>query len=548
MLIFKKILSSWSLERWLLVAGIIVAILNGIFFTKAYWLDADDVMFLQIGLEGWHSVIEAVKLYSTAQGRFGQNIQMPLNILASLFFANVYFRIFYVAAFFFSIMLFLRWFDTALRTRIANLAFLLAVALTPLHFYHLPPTSFPLQNTVPIVLLSLSRLALLSARQTGRPAWTALWATPVFIFAMVMSEYAFLFSTGMLAVEYLAMMSRSGRLDKAYAIIRSRFFLQDIVACIIPLAIYIAWRSEYPSGYDGNSFDGFRDPILAVKVWWLHTFGLMSLAIPQGVQAFGTSAPRFFFPLPAGLIVGLAVYKALPRLQAVEKPLLPAFLALLFALYETFPTSMTDKQQEWCRDLGACVYLDSRTAFPAAILVILFVIAAIWHIARRMSLVAYALRGGVAVIACWLTLATVAQNAWMVDNMRPRMSVWKRADKLACSIDIEATNLRALVDPKTLVEIHPHLDPNNFWRVYLRNAAKKCAPKAMSTNKRKAGSRSQQCLGFAPFSVLRVLPSTHRCFPARLTLTDINDNPRDIGSGTCRAGAPMRIGSEINLG
>lgn len=458
----------------LLVAAIIAAAINGAFFVNVYWLNADDVMFLQFSLEGLDAVIEAAKLYSAAQGRFGQSIQMPINILGAYLSQFVFFRLAFVSLFFLAIWVYLIWFDRALRTNIRAFAFLLCAALTALHFYHLPPTSFPLQNTVPYLALALSRLAIMRARDLDR-SLSLLWALPLFSLTMVLSEYAFLFGTGMLAVEYLAVLCRAPHWRTLLGILRSRRLYIDFAACLVPLFLYLGWRTMFPSAYDGNSLDGFADPALALRVWALHAFGLNGLALPQGWVMFNTGWTRLWPPLVAAIVIMAAVFLAIPRHADFNRPLVPAGLALLFALYVTFPASMTLKQQEWCADAGACVFLDSRTAFPAAMVFLLFLGGGLWALLPHKGIARMIVRGAFSLLAAWLTALTVAHNAWMVDHMQTRMAVWHHADSIACTVDPVQSDVRAVVDPQGVIDIHPHMDPDNFWRIYLAHARSRCS-------------------------------------------------------------------------
>src|SRR5690606_20191134 len=97
-----------------------------------------------------------------------------------------------------------------------------------------------------------------------------------------LSEYALLFGTGMLAVEYLAMLCREPKWNNIRDVFRSRYLYVDLAASALPLLIYLGWRMIFPSAYDGNSLDGFSDLGVALRVWSMHTFGLNGLAIPQG--------------------------------------------------------------------------------------------------------------------------------------------------------------------------------------------------------------------------------------------------------------------------
>lgn len=466
-------LTSRKFQVFLVISCVLIAAINGAFFAEVYWLNADDVMFLQSSLEGFDAVVEAVKLYSTAQGRFGQTILMPMNILAAYLSQFVLFRIFAVGLFFGSIWTFLLWFDSVLRTNVRAIAFLLCAGLSVLHYYHLPPTSFPLQNTVPYLLLVLSRLAILRSRSLGSPL-AMLWAVPLFSLTMSLSEYALLFGTGMLAVEYLAVLCREPRWSTIREVLRSRQLYVDLSACVLPLLIYLGWRMIFPSAYDGNSLDGFSDLGLAFRVWLLHTFGLNGLAIPQGWSVFGTNWERLVPPLATAIAVFVAVFAAIPRLEIGRRPLVPAVLALLFAMYVTFLPSMTLKQQQWCAEAGACVFLDSRTAFPATILAMVFIGAGLWQATNNRRIASAVIRSALSLFAAFATALTLAHNAWMTDHMDHRMAVWRSAETLGCTIEREQAGLRDMIDPQGIIAIHPHLDADNFWRIYLAQTSKGC--------------------------------------------------------------------------
>jgi len=457
-------------EKLLLLAGILVATINGALFANVYWLNADDVMFLQFSLEGWRAVFEAVKLYSTAQGRFGQTVLMPMNILAAYLSQFALFRIFAIGLFFASIWAFLYWFDRVVHTNIRALAFLLCAGLSVLHFYHLPPTSFPLQNTVPYLVLVLARLAIWRGRSSGT-SFTMLWALPLFSLTMSLSEYALLFATGMLAVEYLALLCRQPNWSTVRSLVRSSYLYVDFAACLLPLMIYIGWRMLFPSAYDGNNLDGFSDPALAAQVWWLHAFGLHGLALPQGWVALST---RWWPSLVAGCTVFGAIFVALPRMETIKRPFVAAALALFFALYVTFPPAMTAKQQQWCAEQGACVFLDSRTAYPATMVVFVLIGGAVWAASRNTPILGGLVRSVLALFAAAATALTLAHNAWMVEHMDNRMAVWRGAEKLSCTVLLQQAGLRNVVDPQGTIDIHPHLDADNFWRIYLTHAREDC--------------------------------------------------------------------------
>lgn len=461
--------------KLVLIAGLLVAGINGAFFTSGYWLNADDVMFLQFFIEGPEAIIDALILYARHQGRIGQHVLMALNILGAGLADKFLFRMFYVAAFFLSAYLFLRWFEIVSRHRVATVAFLLVAALTPLHFYHLPPTSFPLQNSIPFILLILSRLVLLRARKAGRHQWTAAWALSVFSLTMALTEYAFLLGSGMLAVEYLFQLSRSKSISRAVNIFRSWRFVQDIITCLVPLIIYLVWRLLYPSAYDGNSLDGFLNPALALRVWLQHAFGLNYIVFPEGVAAFGSTTQRTVPSLLTGIITGLVIYKITPQLAKFKRPLISALLAVFFALYVTFPTSMTEKQQQWCSDFGSCVFLDSRIAFPSSILALIFISAFLLSVARKLRLLSFLLRIGIPLAAAGSTVITLSHNAWMSDHMKERMIVWDNANRVSCKIDPNEVDIQAYIDPQSVIDIHPHIDANEFWRIYLRDAARNCS-------------------------------------------------------------------------
>lgn len=454
--------------------ALVVAAFNGAYFLVGYWLTADDVTFLQLALEGWQAQLDGAVLYSQAQGRIGQLAQIILNSVGAYYADQTWFRILYVAAYFGWMGAFLIWIDRAAGVRIAGLAFLLVAGTFPLHYMHLPPNAFPLQNTVPYAIVIAMRLVMLTTRRGDRLSHHAIWALPIFSAALLFNEYALLFGTGMLAVEYGMRLAQSPRLSTARNILSSKAIWIDLASCVLPVVIYGAYRAAFPTQYGGNTLDGVNNAGAVAKTWIAHTLELHSWAwaeLPIRISMQGPATTGIWILISIGVALGTAIAIAkCPRSTAY--PALAA-VALAFSFYQTVLPSLTVPQQDWCTQLSTCVFLDSRAAFPANIVAV--VALTLWaKQSLPVPVLAKTLTVAFAIFVGATTYLTLVHNERLEASMRDHMQLWASAEVSACTFEGDLQGLREHIDPSHMVAIHPHIDPDQFWATYLGHKGVSC--------------------------------------------------------------------------
>lgn len=459
-------------ERLYRLAALVLTAAYVAMFSYGYWLNADDIMFLQFSMEGFRSSIDNAYLYATAQGRIGQLFQMPLNILASHFFANPIARYLYLSAFFFSFYLLFVFFDKISKSQIGKISYIVSCALCAVHFYHLPPNSFPLQNTIPFIILTIIRIYIYDVRNEKNVRGTILVILScLYAGAMLASEYSFLFGTGLIACEHASYLIRA---PKIYFRSHIRPFLSDLISVFLSLIPYIIWRSLHPSQYDGNAIDGLGNLGTALNVWMNHTLGLLTMPLEHGASLEQISSASVVGIASIGILVAIGLGTASHKTRFTAGSLVFGLVFIAFAFYMTFPASMTSKQQQWCTELGACLFLDSRAAFPILIYGIVSIVAA----SLALIPLAHKLRTAVGVTligaVAFLAMATTHHNLWINSFMQTRMAVWEQANSVACQRTYTTADAQAIADPTKQIDIHPHLDPNHFWYLYLEDAGQNC--------------------------------------------------------------------------
>ena len=82
---------------------------------------------------------------------------LPLNVIGAYFVDFFAFRVFVVGLYYTVLLLISIYVAKLVRANIALLLFVVAVRLNPLDYNHLPPNAYPLQNSVPFILILLLR-------------------------------------------------------------------------------------------------------------------------------------------------------------------------------------------------------------------------------------------------------------------------------------------------------------------------------------------------------------------------------------------------------
>ncbi|MGI6244905.1 MAG: hypothetical protein ACOYJQ_03955 [Pseudochelatococcus sp.] len=457
--------ATWN---FLLVAVLVLVVFQP--YYTGYRLSRDDVWFLKVGMEGLVSVRDHAVLVATEQGRIGQLLMLPLNVLGSLLAGNPLWRFVFLALYVIQLLLFATFVARLLRQHVALLLFLLLVVLHPLAFDNMPPNAYPLQNTVPFILVLASRLVILDRRQRETASRVAVGAAQAgFALGMFISEFAVALGTALLIAEYLARVQWKRTAGNTWiaafrASFARRFLVSDALAACVALAPYALFRWLHPSIYAGNSIGGLLEPdrVFGTAFWHI-VAGTPARFMREGLP------PAEIPDVLAAIVVGAAVVFCLCRLIGpalrIRAPWAVAGVSLFLAIYMNLPIAISAKYQQECMEWSKCGYLDSRMSYLAVIVAVM----CLFPIAGRLPFRRIAL-GGVCVALGAAAVFVSLHNAGQARQMRRFDTVWSRAHATACAtpglVDDEAA-FTADIDPEGLVEMHPPSKPIEFWRVYI---------------------------------------------------------------------------------
>lgn len=458
-----------------------LVLVQGALFLPGIRQSADDAGTTMLYLEGWSKMWAHGVGVAHEHGRLGMFVLGPLNAFASFWSAQPWAQAGFIALHFLVLVMFARWVGCWFGR---NVGFSLAVVLVvvhPLAFEHMPPNAYPLQNTVPFLLLLCARVWSLRLDASAPPAGHAVsrgLAHLLFFVGLLFNEYALVFGTSLVALEiWLSLrecVGEGGRVDWRRMWQRHGY---PVLALMLALLAYVAYRWVHPSHYGGNVPDG----VTHLSRWGYttvrHVFAGTMLA------RLDSSALRL--PL-IGAIIGL-VFASVTwltvrgvRLHAGgRKPgLADVAVTALMAIFVVMPVTSTVKQQGWCVDHQVCGFLDSRIAYLWWVLAcVLALVAVARAVAGRVP--ANLLGRGVALGVAAAAFITFGYNWRISAQMAAVSEPWQRADALACEAHA-TTSLRARVDPQGLVVMHPDVDPEAYWKRYiaLQGERRGCAPAA----------------------------------------------------------------------
>lgn len=450
-------------------------------FTRGYRMSADDAGFLQTFMMGPAANLQSGSMDAHLNGRIGMFLLRPLNNVGSYLSGDYPMRLLFVAMHYANLLLFSVFASRALAARITLPLFLVLVVMHPLVFEHMPPNAYPLQNTVPFMLILASRIGLMwiraSARAPGTVAMQALLLL-LFAFGMLFSEYATVFGAALLMTEYLVKLLAAPLQDlpQRLALTTRQWTLRmDGLAVLVVLVAYLVFRWFNPSHYDGNSPDGLLNVGRIGFTAMGHILaGTMFGQLEPGMPQLGWT--RVLASVVVGVLAACCARIALPRVSGLDgnagRLLLIAACA---ALCVVLPLAVTLKQQQWCVDAGRCGFVDSRVA---SYWVGMAVLAALAMVMRSFG---SGWRGKWLVLAASLSIGLVsavnyANNARRAEQMQNISSAWQRASLLAClpgQVPQSAEALKMLVDPRGEVMFHPTTSQPDFWKQYVEWLARR---------------------------------------------------------------------------
>ncbi|MDR7068206.1 hypothetical protein J2X02_001023 [Pseudoxanthomonas japonensis] len=459
-------------DRLVRAAVLLLVAVQIVLFSSGYRLSADDAGLTMSYLEGWDSTWAYAQGAAEQHGRIGMYVVGPMNAIASYWSSSFAVRVLFAALHFLVLLLFARLAGRWFGNDTGGVLAIVLVAVHPLAFEHMPPNAYGLQNTVPFLILLVARVYCLRPPLAGEgPHPIRVWlGRGMFVAGLLFSEYAFLFGFALVAMEcWLTLLGSGGRMwSMAGVRDAARRQVADVSMLAAALAIYALYRWSHPSHYDGNVPDGVAHAWRWAETSVRHVLaGTMLVRLDSSVLRL--PAVALAIGLVAAVTGGLAVRRLLPAETGPHATLASAGMALLLSLLVVMPVASTVKQQEWCVDGGVCGFLDSRMAYPWLILACVLVLhwllraAAAREWARPASRVA-------SLVVAFAVLITFAYNWRQAGWMREASAPWQRADALACQ---PASNkgVRSLIDPGGAIVMHPNVDPESYWRDYLKRQA-----------------------------------------------------------------------------
>ncbi|MHB0776540.1 hypothetical protein [Halomonas sp. WWR20] len=464
--------------NWLLMVGLIFLFaLQFTQFIQGYRLTADGALFLQYAWQGWDQVWQAADTTAIHDGRVAQYFMTPLNALGSLLAGNIVTRGIMVAGYYGIMALFSVYASQLIaKEKFATTAliFLCLLSLHPLVYEHMPPTSYPLQNTLPFFIFISLRLYLWFRPQSPELLQGILYI--VMALSMIVSEYVFLFATALIAAEHFANAASPQRETRQYYLgpipIRARRLLEDSLLTLIVLVINIAFRVVFPSEYDGNTPDGLSNIGRFLTTAILHAFsGTAFYQIPK-LDVTQVSVTTWAESILVGVVTLACCWPLLLRLPrfSLRKIVVLSVFSLLLMLYVTLPLAATSKYQTWCLEGGSCGYLDSRTSYLGIGILFLCLVTALSLVfkserSRKCLLALVAL-----VLSCMAAL-NYAGNQLMANDMKMKSQAWDNARQFACEENTSSSQLDILaskVDPNNRVDFHPFMNRHAYWLEYMQ--------------------------------------------------------------------------------
>jgi len=380
-------------------------------FLRGYHLTADDVLFQYYALTspagdwfitGWKTAIWKAKL--------GEFLSIPIMVYGNAGIDYLVVRVINILLFISSIAIFSLWLKRHFTAGFALVFILLIISTIPLRFFHMPPTSYPFFPSIQIIVLVASLLAI--KRQGTLKIIAVLGCT----LSMLSSEYTLLLGSALILFELLRDMRRVSSL-----VTDSRVWV-----LICALAGHLIVRNIVGSGGYTSVSEGLDIQKIS-RVIYYHTingtiFGPTSFPINFGSLEAMDYARSAIVSISAGMSAVLMMpYIRAFKAQASLFSIMTLAVLIVFAL--TVPIALLPKYQAWCTSPGACVYLESRYAGWAVILIIS-------AIAQRLI---YKVHGIIpAVLISFFAFVTALQNSATAHEMDRSIEPWHSAKKALC--------------------------------------------------------------------------------------------------------------------
>jgi hypothetical protein len=420
-------------------------------YSAGYRLSADDILFHFKALGGLREAWKYVIATATSEGRIGSFILIPINMWGALLSEYVVGRYLIGALYFSTFILFGFFLSLILRRSVTVWLSVTFFAFHPLLYQHTPPTAYPLQNTIPFLVLLGSRVYLLVKGES--------WLVRICMFvALLVSEYAFLFGTALLLVEYsLRAPSDRPGIRRLWS---TRSLRRDVAAVSLALAIYLLWRWAYPTKYTGNSIDGIPSVERTIRTLVAQTY--YGTIIPY-VEFKGVSEAAIAGAILVALITATLAYRTPDPIGETRYNAAATAVLGLALVYVMLPLAVSPQFQTWCLERGECAYVSSRSAFY--FLVPLISLSALSVVPRRFHQVFFTVSVSAAAFLGF------THNWKTAASMREYVSPYLIAKRLACTPDsVHAT----VIIPSGKMAMHSTFNKTEYWRRYMASVRGDC--------------------------------------------------------------------------
>lgn len=460
-------------------------------YVTGYRLSADDVLFHQTLMDGWATSWEFIKAVSFAQGRIVHFLDLPFSLLGAYYADDLYFRIFYTALYFSNFALVGIYASRVSETDLTKIIVLILLAFHPLDYFHLPPNSYSFHTSIPVFLITASRIMVLKARSENSPR-EFYWLGICFL-GMMFSEYGFVYALTLILCEAIARIaSCHEKTRKPLSIIllnlMHRDFLKDAFLIALFLGLYFGFRIAHPSNYEGNQLSQQFSGMAFLKTLFGHMYGGTSL--PALSRNSGKIVSTLHDMKTMHWLTGLSVFaltffltshsirqyqKSFPLSEALQRRLLlTACLGLVSAILITAPVALTGKYQAWCQDINTCVFLDSRISYlgVGVSLAGFSLLIPTWLrsvLSTKASTLLVSLVISIGAGVTWI------HNLHIQRDMKDFVSAWERA-KIASCLSIEQlkqVRLTEKIDPSRRIKHHHDFDMEEYWEKYLKDQNEK---------------------------------------------------------------------------
>ncbi|MBL4767603.1 MAG: hypothetical protein JKY94_07785 [Rhodobacteraceae bacterium] len=419
-------------------------------FLTGYYLTADDILFHYWAMTrppvewfkiGWETVLWKAKL--------GEFLSIPTMILGNLHIDALWMRILNLLIFVSSFVVLSFYLSTVFGRRLAVLALIAIVALSPLRFFHMTPTSFPLFLSLQFIVGIISLMALRRSGNGRRIAFAVLFL------ALISSEYTLFFIGALTVFDAIQIIRRRSTISFLSFVAEPR-----LIAVFLAFATHVIVRNWVGSG-DYTAVSGLTNPMDLFSVQLFHTLNGTIL----GSASFDVSlAPKGALEVVRAILVGGLTYYLV--CSALGKPglnrgnFITFFAFCVFVIFcITFPIALLEKYRIWCSSPAVCVYLDSRYAgwFLAIFLGGCLAFVRQSRVTRICSATAFAL----------LAVITSLHNGTVSQAMVAARAPWVSAEIALCQGNI---SWNTFLDTEYATNIPFHITENrsrnDYWKAW----------------------------------------------------------------------------------